>query len=188
MAQLELVARTALTLIFLASLSSKIISPKAFAAFTKAVQVLGGRRMHVAPIWAAVVIGAEALCVVLLVLPGRRNLDPLAFALPASLLLVFTAALVTAMRRGVRQPCRCFGSSTRAPDGVTVARNLGLLVTCAIGALCSMAPPAPATSRTSAAALAGGLLLAVAFMSCETIADLWRPPMSSSGVRPKVRA
>lgn len=187
MAHLELVARTALALIFGASLSSKISSRRSFAAFVQAVEVLGNKRLRPPVVWAAVVAGAEALCVLLSALPTRLGLRPLAFALPACLLVVFTAAIVTSTRNGVRQPCRCFGSSSRAADGVTIGRNFGMVAICGIGLTTHLLHREQSASGTNAVSLAAGLLVGVAVLSSETIADLWRPSVESSRLQPGAR-
>jgi uncharacterized membrane protein YphA (DoxX/SURF4 family) len=44
------------------------------------------------------------------------------------LLAVFTVAVVSAVARGVNIDCGCFGAGTGPVSGLTVARNLGLLV------------------------------------------------------------
>lgn len=58
------------------------------------------------------------------------------FVLATALLLVFSVAMISVLRRGINTSCNCFGHSDRNLSSVEVWRNLGLLclaLTCVVG-------------------------------------------------------
>ena len=58
---------------------------------------------------------------------------PLALALAAILLVLFTVLIVVNLAQGRRPPCACFGARAREPiSEVSVVRNLGLLALAAV--------------------------------------------------------
>jgi hypothetical protein len=116
--------------------------PGALALVVPAVELLAAAALVVVPGWGA------------------------ALALP--LLVVFTAFLVRAVRRGVTAPCNCFGSARRAPvSRVEVTRNLALLVTAAV-ALTTDRPSVPgAGAVVLVAVLTGAVAIAIRLASRE---------------------
>ncbi|HEY0606560.1 MAG TPA: MauE/DoxX family redox-associated membrane protein, partial [Herpetosiphonaceae bacterium] len=75
-------------------------------------------------------VGGE-IAVVLLMLRGVPTLLGLGFALAAGLLALFTAVLVSAMRRALAVSCNCFGSSEQPISWYDVVRN-ALLIVCSL--------------------------------------------------------
>ncbi|WP_214403254.1 MauE/DoxX family redox-associated membrane protein [Pseudonocardia lacus] len=79
------------------------------------------------------------------------------FALAGALLVAFTAALASMIRRGVTEPCHCFGAQDSPPGRLDLVRNGLLLAFAATGFL--VAGPAFAAPGIE---VAGGALLGVA--------------------------
>jgi hypothetical protein len=75
-------------------------------------------------------VASEATVVVLLVVPATAVAG---FLSATGILAVFTAAILSAVRRGQRAPCRCFGASDTALGLPHVLRNALLLAVCALG-------------------------------------------------------
>jgi hypothetical protein len=129
-------ARSVLALVFVVAAVGKLRDRAAFVASVRELRVAPA-----APVAAAVV--AAELLVVLLLVPGRPAATAAGLALAAGLLLAFTAAVVSALRRGLAAGCRCFGASTASPYGRRhVARNLALAVVAVAGAAAAPADPA----------------------------------------------
>jgi hypothetical protein len=76
-------------------------------------------------------LGGEAAVVALLILGGR--LLPLAFGLATLLLVLFTLALLSALRRGLETSCHCFGASEKPLTYYDVGRNAGFILLAATG-------------------------------------------------------
>jgi peroxiredoxin len=80
---------------------------------------------------AVLFLGGEAAVIVLLILGGR--LLPLAFALAGLLLILFTLALVSALRRNIEMSCNCFGASEKPLTYHDVWRNVGFMACSVLG-------------------------------------------------------
>ncbi|WP_436759244.1 MauE/DoxX family redox-associated membrane protein [Streptosporangium sp. V21-05] len=80
---------------------------------------------------AAVVSGEVAVCV-LMVVPGPVS-HGIGFVLAGTLLLAFSAAILTVVRRRVTATCRCFGPSTVPLGERHVARNVVLALSAGLG-------------------------------------------------------
>ena len=110
---------------FAVAVVSKARNRASASEFALAITTLAGIRQQVAVRAIAVmVVLAETGTVALLELPVPVGPG---FALACVSLVAFTAVLLAAIRRGVRQPCRCFGRSASEPGPANVARNLALL-------------------------------------------------------------
>jgi hypothetical protein len=99
-------------------------------------------------------------------------------ALGSVLCLALTLGLFLAVRRGSRQPCHCFGSSSEPLGYHHVARNALLLALASTGLACSVAAggrSAGAAEVTLAAI--GGLAAAMLFIFFVDIAALLRAGM-----------
>jgi hypothetical protein len=145
--------RGLIVLVFVVSAASKLRGRHAYAEFVAATGRLSPRplRAAMARRLAAGVVAVE-LAVVALVLAPR--ITSIGFAVAATLLLAFTGAILLALRRGERAPCRCFGSAEQPLGYPHVVRNLVLLAACALGLVGGqlvVSSPSP-----------GGALLAVA--------------------------
>jgi hypothetical protein len=82
------------------------------------------------------------------------------FALAGALLVAFTAALLSMIRRGVTEPCHCFGAQDSPPGRLDLVRN-GLLVAAAVAGLVVAAVAGPVVGSPGIEG-AGGALLGVA--------------------------
>lgn len=139
MAYLLLSCRCLIAAVFVTSVVSKTRSRDAFRAFVSSIDDLRPAPAPGSGAIAPVVVAGEGSVAVLLAVPGAVTAG---FALSASLLLAFSAAIAAAVRRGVRTPCRCFGASV-TPIGVPhLVRNLLLLAASATGGLTALRSPA----------------------------------------------
>lgn len=123
-------AAAAVWLVFLMAGLRKLRQTSATASTLRAFGVPGALASALAPLlpW------AELAVVVLLLVPGLATVGA---GLALFLLVGFSAAIVTALLRGRRPPCNCFGQApdmpiswwTAARNGVLLASAAGLLVT-----------------------------------------------------------
>jgi uncharacterized membrane protein YphA (DoxX/SURF4 family) len=162
MSYLLLMCRAMVAGVFIVSLTSKIRSGPAYAAFRRSVddwQVVP--RRWLAPVAPAVVAG-EAAVVLLLALPRTVPIGCVAAAL---LLSAFTVGISLVRRRRRMVTCQCFGASTTQVGAAHLVRNVLLLVLCVTGAVTAMT--ADGTQPTAAGALltllvaAAGVLIVV---------------------------
>jgi hypothetical protein len=173
---LELACRVIIGLVFAASAAGKL-RPATFTAFVVSVRALApwaaGRA---ATPLAGITLGAE-LAVAVAVLPHRTA--PVALGVAALLLLAFTAALASAVRRGVDTPCRCFGaSSSRPPGPPQVIRNLFLIVVAVAGIAASSG--AAVQPGGAVVAVAAGLTAALLAIAADDLAFLLPSPRTRS--------
>ncbi|GAA2063990.1 hypothetical protein GCM10009801_08290 [Streptomyces albiaxialis] len=147
--------------IFVVSAASKLRGRVAFREFESAARGMGAPARFLRPVAVAVVAVECLIPPLLLVPPGGLP----GLLLSGALLLVLTAALAGALRRGTRTSCACFGSSTAPVGRRHVARNAALLAVVAAGVPMSLsgAPELPAhpggIATAAFAALVGGLLV-----------------------------
>jgi hypothetical protein len=128
-------------------------------------------RGHAAP---ALLSGADVAVVVLVAIPVS---PPIGLAAGAAMSMALTLGLATAVRRGSRQPCHCFGSSSEPLSALHVVRNALLLVLAATGVACAIAgarAPAPGPAE-AALAVVGGLTAALLIIFFGDVAALLRP-------------
>ncbi|NES37385.1 methylamine utilization protein MauE [Micromonospora sp. PPF5-17] len=145
----EIGCRVLLGTVLLAAAIGKVTGRAAYREFTRSVRDLGYR--PAGPL-AAAVVAAEFTAVVLLAV-----FPPVGFGVSAALLLAFTVAIATNLRRG-GGTCRCFGR-TAAPLGRHHLWRNAFLVGCAVtGAL---APSGPVRPDGAVLAVAGALLTGV---------------------------
>jgi putative oxidoreductase len=115
--------RTGLAILFLFAATTKLIDPAEFA------QQIANYQLVPWPVAAilAVFLPALEFCLGLALLLGRLEKGALIWA--ATLLIIFTGALVTAVARGLSIDCGCFGRSVENTGTVgPLIRNLVLLV------------------------------------------------------------
>lgn len=152
MAYVVLGGRVLIAVVFAVSAFGKLRSRssyRAFAAWLAGLPVLPARgRTAAAPVMAA----AETAIVLLLALPWTVQAGLLA---AAATLAVFTVGTLVVLRRGVREPCQCFGASTVPIGARHVVRNAALGVVAVVAA----SGPAAAAMRGSGVALS--LVMAV---------------------------
>jgi hypothetical protein len=164
-----------IALVFGVSAGSKLRSRRAFSEFVAATGRLSPRPLT-APNsrrLAIAVVAAEVVVVPLVLIPATA---PVGLVAGSTLLIAFTGAILLAVRRGERAPCRCFGSATQPLGYAQVIRNLVLLGTALaglVGALLTTTRPDPAGLLIAVAAGALGALLVV---MADDIAALFRSP------------
>jgi len=150
--------QAALTAVFLFSVASKVRSRRAYEEFVSAVIAM---RVLPQP-WtrpaALATVAGELATVVLLAV----NTVPAAFVIAAGLLTIFTAAILIAIRRGRRAPCRCFGASTTPLGRLHVVRNLVLLAACLAGLV-------SVSEGTGSVLHPGGLIISLAGAAIATL-------------------
>ncbi|MEU5527930.1 MauE/DoxX family redox-associated membrane protein [Micromonospora chersina] len=145
----EIACRVLLGTVLLAAAVGKVSGRYAYREFTRSVRDMGYR--PAGPL-AAAVVAAEFTAVVLLAVIPRAG-----FLLSAALLLAFTVAVATNLRRA-GATCRCFGR-TAAPLGRHHVWRNAFLVGCAIAG--ALAPAGPVRPGEALLAVAGGLLTGV---------------------------
>ncbi|MBO3737440.1 MauE/DoxX family redox-associated membrane protein [Actinoplanes flavus] len=144
-----------LTGVLAISLISKLRSRAGFTAFAGAVVDFGLAPRHRARPVAAAAVAAEMIVVAALFRPSGATVG---LALAAALFAVFTVALATAVRRGSRAGCHCFGASS-APVSRRHVLRAALLCAVATGALAG--PADPLTGLTGPQALAAAAVAAI---------------------------
>ncbi|SIM50768.1 MauE/DoxX family redox-associated membrane protein [Micromonospora cremea] len=166
----EIGSRVLLGSVLLAAAVGKASGRAAFREFTRSVRDLGYRPAN--PL-AGAVVAAEFTAVVLLAV-----FPPAGFLLSAALLLAFTVAIATNLRRG-GATCRCFGR-TAAPLGRHHAWRNVFLVGCAIaGALAPAGHVRPGEAVASRAGPTGAT--ASARSSCSSAPCSGNCSTASSG-------
>ena len=157
MLYLEVCCRVLVGTVFLLAVAGKLRGRAELSAFTES---LGGFGLRSAPLRSALatcVITAEGVAVVLLAVAPAVGLG-----LAASVLVVFTAAVVAAKASGREVRCRCFGADGGLMGRTHLVRN-GVLVAVALaGLLASATPAAPPHPGLLAAAASAAVLGAVA--------------------------
>jgi len=96
-------------------------------------------------------------------------------AVSAVLGATLTAGLVISLRRGSREPCHCFGSSSDPLSWQHVARNVLLLVVALTGAFCSLAHATANPASAVVMAAFAGLAVALCIIFFADIIALFRP-------------
>jgi len=95
----------------------------------------------------------------------------LGFALGGALLTAFTAALVSMIRRGVTEPCHCFGPQESPPGRLDLVRN-GLLTAFAVAGLVVAVVSGPVVGSPGIEVAGGSLLGAAVALLVVRLDDL----------------
>jgi uncharacterized membrane protein YphA (DoxX/SURF4 family) len=162
---------------------SKLRDRTAFTAFEYSL-----RRLTVFPAGAAgtaaraVALGEVAVAV-LLAIPSTVRVG---FAVAAMMLVLFALGIAIAVRRGVNEPCRCFGGS-RAPLGALhVGRNIALAVCSAAAAIfCGSSSTAYQLPVTVLVLLIAGAVLTTVLLLDDLAALFTAPSTTISRSRPR---
>jgi hypothetical protein len=162
-----------LLLVFAASAATKLRGAGSFAAFRAAFAAMAPAARRFAGPVAAVVVAAELAVVVLLAAPAAA---PVGLAVAAILLGAFTTAMATAVRRGSRTPCRCFGASSTPIGRRHLARNGALLAVAATGLLGWTSGPGATTPAGLAVTALTSAVLAALTVSFDSLVDLFASP------------
>lgn len=118
--------RTAIGLTFALSF---VIKVKDVSQFAETIDNFDLLPRQFARIVAVLFLSGEATVVLFLIL-GGQFLAP-AFALAGLLLLLFSLALLSALRRNIETPCNCFGTGEKPITYYDVGRNAGFM-TCSL--------------------------------------------------------
>ncbi|MER5645914.1 MauE/DoxX family redox-associated membrane protein [Streptosporangium sp. NPDC002524] len=172
--------RLLIGVVFLASAVSKVMGRRAFDDFTTS---LGGMRIMPPSLWrpaAIFVIASEFAVCGLLAFPGPFTALA-GFLLATGLLAVFTVAVATAVHRGVRAPCRCFGVSASPLGPRQITRNL-ILVLCAVLGAVTAPVTGPLAPAGTAVAVFGGLVWGGLAVVSDEILDLFHPIDKAPGL------
>ncbi|GCD96039.1 MauE/DoxX family redox-associated membrane protein [Embleya hyalina] len=168
MNQLLVATRVFLGLVFVLSLGAKLRAPGGFAEFVGSVRGLVPRLP--ARTTAVVVVAGEATVVVLLAWTRTVSLG-LGVALLLS--VAFTVALWSAIRRGRRVSCGCFGASTTPVGPAHVVRNV-VLTACAAVGLAAGPAGADTWGPGTATSIAAGAVAAGLVALTDDVVDLFR--------------
>lgn len=169
MVYLALACRCGVGVVFLVSASGKLRGRLGFRAFVSwlaalPVPLVPSRARAVAGVMAA----AEALIVVLVVLPWTARAG---LVLAAVVLGVFAAGTGLAVARGTRAPCQCFGVSASPLGRRHVVRDALLAVMAGAGA--AAVGPGGARPAGAAVSLGAGLVVAVFVVLLDDVAVLF---------------
>jgi hypothetical protein len=166
--------RSLIALVFVISIASKLRRRHAFDEFLAATIRLSPWPLTAAPArWLAAAVVATELAAVLLVSVSATA--PIGFAVAAALLLCFCGAILLALRRGERTPCRCFGSTEQPLGYPQVARNLVLLAAAVLGLAGGRLPTDPPDLPGVLVAVGAGALAATVVAAADDITSLFRP-------------
>ncbi|WP_431040761.1 MauE/DoxX family redox-associated membrane protein [Streptomyces sp. P1-3] len=178
MSYLAIGIRCLIGAVFLAAFLSKARGLPAFRAFVASIhgmRVLPPRL--VTPAAVLVTAGEAAVCA-LVAAPFGGVAAAAGCATATAMLITFTAAITLAVRRGVRQPCRCFGASSTPLGASHLARNTALTFLAGAGTLMTTAAT-PATGPVHVGggtmAAAAGLLLGLLITVLDDVIALFTP-------------
>jgi hypothetical protein len=142
-----------LAVVFLAAAVSKVRSRRDRAAFRTSLGAFGVKARFRPAVAAAVIAGELATAALL-----AADVTALAgLALGAALLIAFTVAIGSVLRRGAPVSCRCFGSSTQPLGRRHLMRNALLLLVAAAG----VTGTAPAVGWNPGALLVAGFMAVI---------------------------
>ncbi|MDG6100907.1 hypothetical protein Daura_01765 [Dactylosporangium aurantiacum] len=163
---LDVVCRALVGAVFVAAAAGKLRGRAAFAAFAADLTAMAVLPAQYARRVAVAVVAAEAAVGPLLVAPATA---PAGAGLAALLLLAFTTAIASVLRRGAAVRCPCFGA-TRSPLGRRhLMRNTVLLA----AAVLAVPGTGPHDAARVAVSVAAGLLAATAIIRLDDLADLF---------------
>lgn len=160
----EIGCRVLLGTVLLAAAVGKVSGRAAYREFTQSVRDMGYR--PAGPLAAAVVAGEFTAVALLAVFPLAGFLSS------AALLLAFTVAIASNLRRG-GATCRCFGR-TAAPLGRHHVWRNAFLIGCAIAG--ALAPAGPVRPGEAVLAVVGALIIGVLVVMLDDLRYLLGAP------------
>ncbi|MGI8761045.1 MAG: MauE/DoxX family redox-associated membrane protein [Jatrophihabitantaceae bacterium] len=179
MQYLSIACRTAVALVFLLSVTGKIIGSDAFGEFTRSIDSMRILPLRYVRSTALSVVVSEGATCVLTVAPAQA-LAVAGCALAAALSVSFVMSIVQALRHGHRAPCRCFGRSTRPLGAPHIGRNLILLGISVAGLISTLGHRASVDSQSALVAIAAGLVLGLCIAATDDLANLLSPNQSDT--------
>jgi hypothetical protein len=173
MIAMEVALRTVLTVVFGLALVSKVRSRAAFAEFAGSLGDIGWLRGRLQAVASAAIAVAEAAVVTLLLVPAAVSWG---FGASTLLLAAFTLTTASAVARGDRVRCRCFGAGHGQIGPAQLVRNVVLIALSAAGL--ALAPASHRGPGAAALVLAVGLALlaGLALVRWDDLARLVRTP------------
>ncbi|MCM6771893.1 hypothetical protein NDR87_03630 [Nocardia sp. CDC159] len=162
--------------IFLVSAFGKLARRGSLAAFTESVRGMRAVPSNMTRKLAVSIVAVEVAVCVLLANP-LREARAIGLVSAAVMLAVFAVAVASAVHRGVREPCRCFGRSSTPMSYWQAGRNLVLALVAAIGAAALLSGRAADTAQFGAATIAvlGGVLTGCLVVFADHIVELFQP-------------
>lgn len=172
---------TAVAVTFALSARSKLADPAAFRR--SLTPTLGVAPMRARPLAAAVVTAEVAVVLGLITGLWWAPATLLGFTGAAALLGVFTVAIRSMIRRGVTEPCHCFGAADTPPGRVDLVRNAVLIAFCVAGtAVAATVGPAPGGSAVGpVAGLVTGGTAALLVVHLDDLRWLFGPVLPGVG-------
>jgi hypothetical protein len=176
MPYLSLACQVALVTVFAWSALSKVRSREALANAAKALVTMGLVRRQRARTLVFVLFAVEGACALLLM----WRIGPAPYLAALGVVLVLTAGLVLALRRGAATPCPCFAGTTARPAGpADVFRNGLLVIIAGMGAVTATSSLNDGQLGGYAVASAGGLITAFLVVTSTDVVDLFRAESGS---------
>jgi hypothetical protein len=167
-----LLVRAATVLVFAWSFGSKMATRDALRRSIAAFRVVPASWSR--PL-STVVLTAEAAVAVLVLVGGPVLV--VGFALAATLLAGFTAAIASSLARRVRVRCSCFGPSDKPVSAYDLVCNLFLMACAVGGAVLAARDGSVPDARACVLLVAVSGVLVMLVVNVETIAESLRRPL-----------
>lgn len=181
MLYVAMVCRLIIGVTFAAAVLGKVRSRAAFSSFTVSLAVLDRLPVRSRPVVAAAAVAAELTIVALVAWPPTVVAG---LALAAAALVVFTAVMIHAGRRGLPVTCRCFGGGEESWGRVQLIRNIVLGVVALLGVIAlGTAPDAPVSPGATGVTAVAGVVAALLLVHAGDLAYLLRPVPARKPVR-----
>ena len=165
--------RAAIAVVFALAVAGKTLGSGSFADFRRSLVRMGAVSERLAAPVARATVTAEALTLVLVVIPLRVTAVA-GCALAALLTTAFSSAILRSLHRGNRAPCRCFGRSSTPLGPRHLVRNAVLLLLSLLGTAVTFSTGALQLTGALVALIAG-LFAGLAIAAFEDIAQLVVP-------------
>ncbi|MGH3190550.1 MAG: MauE/DoxX family redox-associated membrane protein [Streptosporangiaceae bacterium] len=163
--------RVLLAVIFGSALIGKLSSRAALHGFTDSLTALPWWSKPWHPVFAIVILAAEAASAVLMIVPGTALAG---LAIAAGLLAGFTIVPAASLKRGIMLTCRCFGLRSATIGPSHVVRN-GIALTAAVAGIAA-SQASGATAAWTPFPVGVGVLCGAIFVGWDEIAYLLRSP------------
>ncbi|GII63515.1 methylamine utilization protein MauE [Sphaerisporangium krabiense] len=174
LAYVALCCRVLLAVVFVAAAATKVRGRRDLEEFRAAVRGFGVTARWSSAV-AGVVIALESAAAAAMLVDA---VAPAGLGLAAGLLAAFTAAIVSALRKGTPANCRCFGASARPLGTRHVVRNGILLLVAVAGAVTTAGVRVTADARELAPSVLAGfvaVVLALLVIAYDDLASLAHP-------------
>lgn len=154
------------------AIASKVLSRHGWELYVASIREIASQRFPYPRTVAACVVAVEVTCVALISLPATRSVG---LAAAVAIFGAYSFALLAALRRGVVEPCRCFGSSSKYPlSMLEVLRNLVLIGVAALGLLAGLEPSGRLAVASTVVTVGIALVAVAAVVFLEDLMWIWR--------------